>query len=155
MANERLFINGVVYDFSSIEINLDGTTYPAKSINYKDSREAGKKRGNRSQIVGVTRGTVDAEGDLEMYENDYRQLLQQLAAKGKGRLEATFNVTVVMAEDGSPTSTDRLIGCHFKSNEFSRQEGSEALMVKLPLFVMQLLIDGVGPIDPKKFILGA
>lgn len=147
-------INGVRFDYSSVEINVAGVVFGGvKSINYKWTLDPGEIRGTRSQVVGRTRGQYGAEGSLEMYKLEYEQLITLLSAGGsKGYAEVPFLINVGYSENVTDVMADQLIGCRLKSGENSGSEGNEALVVKCDLHIMRISENGKHPIDPSKML---
>lgn len=138
-------INGHRYDFSSIEVKTKKAggivtrTLGVKDIDYSDSLEPGKVRGNHAQKVGRTRGEYDAEGSLTLYKQEFDELLDLF---GTGFMEQYFDIPVTYAESGSPTRTDVLSACRIKKIGNTHSEGGEALTIKLELDVGQIIRDG-------------
>lgn len=137
-------INGLRYDFSSIEIVVNGTTViEVKSINYSHKLEPGKVRGSRSAIQGRTRGQYDAEGAIELYKAAMDELRASL---GEGYMERSFDILCHHADTGQPVTTDRLTGCRIKSEAQESSESGDALVTKCDLDIFRLTMGGIGPI---------
>lgn len=140
-------INGVRYDYSSIEIVAEGKRYPGiKAINYKDSLKPGHARGTSARITGRTRGTVENSGDFEMYKGFVEEFLAALVSKGGGTLgygEVEFLVVCSYQARGMPLVTDELIGCRITDLEDGHQEGEEPLTVKATLDVLRVKRNGL------------
>lgn len=146
-------VNGNRYDHSSVEITLLGQRFDGvKSVSYKQMLEPGEVRGNRAQLIGRTRGKYSAEGNIELYRLEYDAVCALIRAQGKGLLETSFDIVVNYTENGTDVSTDKLIGCRFKSDDTSSQEGGDAITVKLDLHVMKLIKNGTSPINPARFL---
>lgn len=145
-------INGIRYDYSSIEISINGITYSAvQEISYQHSLEPGILRGTRAGKLGRTRGQYDATGSLVMYKSDYQQLITLLQATNPltGYMEKSFLVTVIYEEIGSgELITDILQGCRITSSENSHSQGSDALQVTSQMDIMNLLENGIPAIAP-------
>lgn len=145
-------INGVRYDFSSIELTINGLTYSAvQEISYTHELQPGILRGTRPGKLGRTRGQYDANGSLVMYKSDYQQFITLLQATNPltGYMEKNFLVTVIYEEIGSgELITDVLQGCRIVSEENSHSEGSDALQVTAQLDIMQVIPNGMTPIAP-------
>ena len=147
-------INGHRYDFSSIEFKYKTKTGPVnrtlgvKSVDYSDSLEPGKVRGNHAQKLGRTRGEYDAEASVELYKTEFDEML---AILGPGYMEQYFDIPVTYAESGSPTTTDTIVGCRIKKVSNAHSEGGEPLTVKIDLDPSHILRNGLhGLINPLK-----
>jgi hypothetical protein len=148
-------INGLRYDFSSVEITAGARLFNGvKSIKFSQTLEPGKVRGNRSQVIGRTRGPLDADGSLELYRLEFQDLIATLALlrPGVGYMEAPFDITVSYAEVGQPVVMDVLQGCRIKKHENNAQEGGDALTVSCELDIMMVLPGGVAPIGGKQLL---
>jgi len=137
-------INGVRYDFSSIEVKVSGRSFLGiKEIAYSDSLEPGEVYGAHAQVLGRTRGQYKAEGSMTLFRAEADEWLQAL---GEGFLEAVFDIQVFYAEAGMPLVTDTLVGCRIKKPDISLSAGSDALQVKFDLHMLYILHNGIAPI---------
>jgi hypothetical protein len=147
-------INGVRYDFSSVELNFNGTVQRAgiKSLSYKHSLTPGELRGNRPQIVGRTRGKYEASASFEMFKTEYQQFIFSIGAFGY--MEKAFDITACWADPSnlSQVVMDVIKGCRIKNDEDTGQEGGEAQIVKVELSVLNILRNGVVPFNPFIFL---
>lgn len=143
-------VNGNRYDFTSIEILINGVPYRGvKSIDYKDSLATQKQYGTSARPLGRNRGVYDASGALEMFKEDFSVVAPVLAALGNGGLgEANFLILATYADFGAPTVTDTLIGCRIKGVDESHAQGGEAVTVKLDLDIMDINRNGVSLLSP-------
>ena len=136
-------VNGVRTSYCSIELGIDGLKLVGvTAINYKETGEIPKIKGTSPKPVGRTRGMVDFEGDLEMLQEEWDELLVKLTRNGTiGYMEEAWPVSVTYAEPSQPskTKTDRLIGVRFHSAEKSNSEGADALSVKLQMSIMDIV----------------
>lgn len=147
-------INGNRFDFSSVEVVAESVLFGGvKEITYTDSLEPGELRGNRSQLIGRTRGKYAVEASLTMFKSEFQQLITLLGSKGVGYMEVAFTVVVSHSEPGNDVVTDTLLGCRIKKAEDQKQEGGEPLTVKAELHVMRLDRNGVTPLHPKQMLL--
>lgn len=149
-------INGNRYDWSSAEINVAGRLINVKEITYSQTLEPGIVRGNRAQVVGRTRGPLDAEGNMVLYKLEFQELIAALqalgASTGAGFMEQSFDVVANYAEAGSPVITDTLRGCRLKKHEDTGSEGGEPLAVSCDLHIMMILPGGLPPIAGKQLL---
>lgn len=150
-------INGNRYDFSSVELNVAGALFNGvKEITYSQTLEPGIVRGNRAQVIGRTRGPLDAEGNLTLYKLEFQSLIAALqvlgAPTGAGFMEVPFDVVVNYAEVGQPVITDTLRGCRIKKYEDTGAEGGEAIATSVDLHIMLILSGGLPPIAGKQLL---
>ena len=147
-------INGHRFDYSSVVFKVGGFRYGGvRSINYKHSVEPGKLRGNRAQVIGATRGEYNAEGSVEIYKQEYQELINQLSLKGRGFFEQFFETTVSYSEaPESPVITDILRGVRLTSSDHSLSEGSDGIVVKCDLLVMYIIEGGKMPLSPGQML---
>jgi len=66
-----------------------------------------------------------------------------MAALGDGFMEVPFQITVSYSEANLPAVTDTLVGCRITKVEMSGSEGSDPLVFKLSLSIIDLLYNGV------------
>jgi hypothetical protein len=144
-------VNGNKHSWASIVLLINTTRIKGfKGINYKNTMEPGEVRGEGVQIIGRTRGELKSEGSLELYLEEYHQLIEALSADGTGYLEKSFEITVSYSEAGSAIITDRLIGCRVKGGDKGFSPGTDGLSVKCDLSIMFILENGKSPIsDPQ------
>lgn len=133
-------INGVVYDHSSIEINIKGVRFlQCTEIEYSDTLEPGKLRGAAAKVLATTRGEYSAEGSFSLSKQDGQQLISDL---GQGFKAKSFPVTLNYAEAGMDFITDTLRGCRITKVEAS-SSGTDATMLKFSIHIMNILWNGV------------
>jgi len=131
MAIQYPLINGVRYDFSSIEIDFNGKKFLGfTKIAYSDSLEPGKPRGAHPQAVGRTRGEYDCEASAEMFRQEFDELATAL---GDGYGEVPVTITVGYSATGQPTITDVLSGVRIKKVSNEHSQSTDALAVSLEL----------------------
>jgi hypothetical protein len=140
-------INGVRWDYSCVEIRIGAKPFRGvKSVNYADGMEPGDVYGTGAQRIGRTRGQYKPEGSIELYEQEWRDLLASLPA-AIGYLEAVFPIIVTYQQTMvSPLNVDLLVGCKIKKVSSDRQEGTDAVTVKLDLDIMRIERDGKQPL---------
>lgn len=137
-------INGIRYEWSSIEFNINGgIQLGIKTCSYKSTLEPGEVRGAGAQILGRTRGELKHEAKIELFKQEMQELIDAL---GDGFLEASFDIICAYGDTGVPTTTDRIIGCRMKSLDMSWKQGTDALAVPVDLHVMKILYNGKKPI---------
>ena len=137
-------INGVKTSYCSLELGLDGVRLKGvKSLNYRESLEIGMIRGLSSHPIGRTRGQVEFEGDIEIYQADWLTLLPILTVAGKfGFSELAHTLFCTYAEIvASPTEVtqDIIEGVRIHSPENSvAADSADAQIVKLSLSIMNI-----------------
>jgi hypothetical protein len=137
-------VNGIRYDFSSVEINLAGRQVTGvKAVSYKDSLKPGYIRGTSAQKNGRTRGQYDCEASVTLYKAEADDLIASL---GAGYKEVSFDVTVHFADVGQSVTTVLIRGARITDEEEEHEEGSEALVVKFSLDPIAVIRNGVAPI---------
>ena len=141
-------INGVRYDFSSIDVVIAGRRRQLgmRSIEYSHTLEPTKVRGAHAQPIGRTRGEYEAEASIVLYKREADELRSSLEALGGGYMEQSFELVVMYAETGQPVIVDRVVGCRIRSESDSHEQGSDALEETLELDVMYLVKNGKNPL---------
>jgi hypothetical protein len=138
-------INGLVYDYSSVEISINGLPYQGiTEINYSDTMEPGTLRGTGALMRGRSRGLYEAEASFTMAKEDFDAVKNALVAMGLGGfMEAVFPITVNYREEGANMITDVIEGCRIKHNENSHSSGNaDSLMHKVDLSVYRIKWNG-------------
>lgn len=138
-------INGNKYDYSSIEIDIDGTLFTGvKEISFTHGLEPGEVRGTRAELIGRTRGEYTAEGSMVVFSEEYAEII---AALGDGFMEKSFPITITYSDTNVPTQVNRLIGCRITSVEGGGSQGTDPLEVSLDLSVFRVETDGLNPVS--------
>lgn len=145
-------INGVRFDFSSIEIIVQGIRFAGiKSLNYSHTLEPGMVYGTSAQKQGRTRGQYSAEGSIEIYKADWGDLLVLLTAAGRGFMEQEFTIAAMYSELVPATiMTDTIVGARIKKPDHSYTEGSDPLTVKCDFDAMYILENLRSPLTTLK-----
>lgn len=132
-------INGVVYDHSSIDINIDGVRkLQISEISYSQTLEPGKLRGAAAKVLARTRGEYDAEGSFKISKAEGAEIV---AALGNGFMTKSFTITCSYSEFGQGILTDVLEGCRITKIEDS-SSGTDATMQTYSLHIMNLKLNG-------------
>lgn len=139
-------INGVRTSFCSIEFGVEAIRLTGvKALNYRTTHDIPKVRGTSSKALGRVRGEEECEGDIEIYQADWKKLLPVLTVAGAfGFAERSVPCRVVYAELLSPLDiqTDILMGVRIHSADNANSQGPDALTVKLGLSIMDIIYDG-------------
>jgi hypothetical protein len=147
MPDIKTIVNGVETSYCSIELMVSGLRIKkVKSINYKDTGDIPKIRGTSATPVGRTRGTSDAEGDIEIYRSEMDLLLPLLTLAGAvGYMESSHVIGVTFAElmQLPKTRTDMLEGVRFFGLDAANTEGGDAATVKFGLSIMNIQWHGL------------
>ena len=142
-------INGVKYDWASIEITMGdaGIFIGISELSYSDSNDKGIVRGTGVEKLARTQGEYDAEGSMVMYKKDFADFLAALTGDGAtGYFDTSFDITVMYsAPGGDGTNTDRLIGCQLKSAEGGGSQGTDPSVESFDLDIMHIERDGLLP----------
>lgn len=130
MAGIEQYINGSVYDYHCIEIDLGGTIETEISeISYKHSLTPGELKGTKPYTLAHTQGEYKADaGSMTMSLAAWNRITEAL---GEGYLAVPLPITVTYANDGQPTQKDELIGCRLIGPDKGYKQGGDALMVKV------------------------
>lgn len=154
MALQPPIINGKRYGFSSILPMVNGLPKLGRTftgIDYSDNVERGEVRAGSPLPIGHTRGDYKAEGSLEMPKEEFDLFLTDITQGGAlGYFEASFELTLEYSEllSGSPIIVDHLNGCKLNGTAQSYQRGPEGLVVRVPLYVHYLVLNGKMPFGP-------
>jgi hypothetical protein len=136
-------INGLVYDFESIKLNLPtGLVVMAESVSYNDKKDDEVINGISNIPVGLGRGEYSGECEIEFGRSEYEKLNSQLAADGGFYNNPYVDIVVSYGWSGQPIITDNL-AVHFTERDFSGKKGDTSLNVKIKgAMVMPLLSNG-------------
>lgn len=143
-------INGKVYAYDSITININGIPYEGVTeISYSDTCEPGILRGTSPFMRGRTRGMYEAESSVTMDKESFEIMKAALVAMGLGGfMEAEFLINVVYREDVR-LITDTVEGCRIKHVENSHSAGNaDGLVTKFDLSVYRIGWNGHYGIAP-------
>ena len=147
-------INGIRYDYSSLEINLgpSGLVTGITGINYEYELMPGEARGTAAQLIGRGRGQYKAKGDITLFSWEAQNLITALAnlAAGinKGFMEWPFDVKVDKGDAGQPVLTDFLRGCRITKGSNAFKNDQNLLVEKFDLSIPYLLKNGCAPFQP-------
>lgn len=147
-------INGVRFDFSSVEIAIGALVFNGiKEVTYKHTLDPGMMRGARAAVMGRTRGKYDPEASITFYKSEYQDFIRAL---GPNYMLAEWTAVVNYQElPALQIVTDTLVQCRLKSAENSHSEGEDALVVKCDLTLLKILESGLDPVleGPLKALL--
>lgn len=140
MALSYPLINGLRYDFTSLEVKINGQaldwTAGLKEISFSDELEPGEVYGTFAQSLGATRGQYKAEGSLTLYFQEAQEFISLLSnSSGAGYMETLFDLQLAYSEPGQSLVTAELLACRIKKAEDSQAQGSDPLETKFDLRV--------------------
>ncbi len=145
---DNVRVNGVQYDWASIEIKVRGIPYyGVAAINYSQTRERGKffGVGKHGAPRGRGRGQYNCEASIEMWASsaqDLRDALLNPVSMSYGDTE--FDVVVQYYEIGSNETpvTVELFSCVFKNEDASNSQGTDGLKETIGLDPMYIKKNG-------------
>jgi hypothetical protein len=130
-------INGIAYDWSSVEIDFEGQIYVGVTeLTYSDNLTPGPVYGTTAQKLARTRGEYTCEASATFNLADGQEFI---AALGDGFGEVVFNVTVMYQEPVSEeVITHRLIGARIDPTEAGGSRGPDPLQMTHGLDLMYI-----------------
>lgn len=134
MAAANLRINGAIYGWSSVTVNILGVSVVGiQGIEYKDTEETDPVYGAGKAPVGVGVGNVKFEGKITLLMNEVEALIK---VSTTGRLQdiPLFDITVSYLQ-GTAVMTHKLRGCKFTENAVNVKQGDKMIAVECPLFI--------------------
>lgn len=126
----KQFINGKVYDWSSVTIKASGCEdIEPTSIEYGDSYEKNLIKGRGGRLRGWGRGKRDNSVKLVLLREDYNTLMDSF---GKDFYDLVIpKVTVSYADSGATTCTDIINNLTFSKRDFSAKEDDDHMEVSI------------------------
>lgn len=124
-------INGNVYDFESIKVQLPtGMVVMLESISYKDKKDDEVITGVHNLPVGIGRGEYSGECEIEISRHEFDKLDAYAAATGGFYNMGPIPVIASYGHLGQPIITDSLV-VHFTERDFSASKGDKNLNVSM------------------------
>lgn len=137
-------INGIEYDFASIEVNVNGEVYSrVTAISYKNTLTPGKLFGTHPQAQGRTTGKYEPEASITLAKDTADMIRQAL---GSGYMTKKFDITVSYAPEGQAIITDKVLGCRIADESNSHSEGTDGLVEEWTLDPWKIVPNGVDPV---------
>lgn len=132
MADKQL-INGKVYDWSDITINVDGLeNMEVQEISYDDGEEDEVIYGKGGKPRGYGTGNYSATVKVTLLREDYNELCRFIKKKGKRFFRYVIpKITVSFANEDSGTTTDVLHKVKFNKRSFKSAQGDKSNTVSL------------------------
>lgn len=135
-------VNGVRYSFSDVSIKVAEKAFlGVKSINYKWTMKPAMVQGTHPAPLGQTRGVVEFDGSIELYQDEVNALRDAL---GDGFAEVEFSV-YVSYDNGKRVVTDEIHNCRLADEDTSGSPGADATSRKFTLSFTDLILDGKRP----------
>jgi hypothetical protein len=138
-------INGFVYGYSDINIDINGTIFDeVTALDYTTTIEKGELRGTSPVPAGYTIGYATYKGSMTL-SKDQATTFMQLLGDGFAAVPFTITVTFGPTRDSLnvfKTATDVLNGCAIASIDNTHSPGATALQVKFDLVVQDIQYEG-------------
>jgi len=137
---------GHILQHSSTEVSINNKTVQNYTeINYSAEVNPGQLYGNSSTMVGETKGQLSITGSITIYREE-DEILKVVAGLGPGGfLENRFLLKAKYHEPVTDTRIDRLIGCRFTGIEQGSSEGSDPVLLRLNMSILNMTINGLPP----------
>ena len=139
-------INGKVYDWSSISINLTGLDeIQAQDISYDDELEKEVVYGTGSKMRGYGTGNYKATAKLSMLKEDYDELIEHCKSKNIALYKLEIpKIVVAYADPGQKTRIDVLKDVTITKTSHKGTQGDKSIKIDLDLLVYgEIIRDGL------------
>jgi hypothetical protein len=124
-------INGIVYDFESIVLQLpSGTILTCEKISYKDKKDDEVITGSNSLPYGIGRGEYTGTVELEMGRDEYDAFDEYAGKHGGFYNMPPIPIVATYGHEGQRKTKDEL-EAHFNERDFSAAKGDKNLKVPL------------------------
>jgi len=124
-------INGVIYDFESIKLQLPtGLTLGCESIDYGDEKGDEVINGSNNLPLGIGRGEYKGTCKLELQRMEYDKLNLYAGTSGGFYNMPPIPIIASYGNAGQPTTQDELL-VHFTKRNFKGAKGDTNLVVSL------------------------
>jgi hypothetical protein len=141
-------INGKVYDWSSISIEIPGLPIEAQEISYDDELESELVYGKNPTPRGYGNGNYKASGKLSLLRDDYNDILDYCKKNNLKFYQLVMDKIIVSyANEGQETRSDVINKVKFQKRTNKAANGDKSFKVDLDLLIMGTIVqDGVEPI---------
>ena len=144
----KQFVNGKVYDWSSITIGIMGCGgIEPTSIDYEDGQDKELVFGKNGEPRGFGTGNKTNSIKLEMLREDYNTLIDAYRSQLSGGFYKMVipKITISYADEGATTTTDVLTNVTFtKRSGFGGKAGDKSTTISLEGIAMGgIIFDGV------------
>ena len=144
----KQLINGKVYDWSSVTINLSGMdSIELQEISYDDEQELEPVYGKGGKIRGYGTGNQKNSVKLSMLREDYNEMTRYAKKKGLKSFYALTipKIIVSYADEGAPTTTDTLTNVKFSKRSLKAAQGDKSMKVDLDgIAIGGIKLNGLG-----------
>ncbi len=131
----QLRINGKIYDWSSVTVNILGVAVVGiQGIEYKDGQEIEGVYGAGNQVVGIGMGNVKCDGKITLLLNEVNAITK-IAPNGRLQEIEPFDIVVAFTGTGSEIIAHKLRSVKFMENAVTIKQGDKVLAVEIPLFI--------------------
>lgn len=133
-------INGVLYGWSSISLNIAGTpTVGVTAINYKTTQTKENKYGASQYPIGRGYGRIEVEASVTLMM-DVVESIRQASPTGTLTDILPFDIIVTYKRPGSPNLVQHIIkNCEFTEDPIDVKEGDTSIEVALPLIASEIV----------------
>jgi len=146
MAIQVPLINGVVWSFAHVELQIQGLIFTGgfTSIKYKRERKRDQVMSNSPDPVGQTLGENKYSASVTVLLAWWLQLKRTIERQlGAGYGDQAFTMTSSYGHnDALDPFQDVLVGCHFDSTDADQSAGTKALERVIDLQPLKIYFDG-------------
>ena len=144
----KQLINGKVYDWSSITINISGMdSIERQEISYDDEQELDPIYGKGGKIRGYGTGNQKNSVKLSMLREDFNEMIRIAKKRGLKSFYALTipKITVSYADEGTQTTTDILTNVKFSKRSLKAGQGDKSMKVDLDgIAIGGIKLNGLG-----------
>ena len=144
----KQLINGKVYDWSSITINISGMdSIELQEISYDDEQELDPIYGKGGKIRGYGTGNQKNSVKLSMLREDFNEMIRIAKKRGLKSFYALTipKITVSYADEGTQTTTDILTNVKFSKRSLKAGQGDKSMKVDLDgIAIGGIKLNGLG-----------
>lgn len=139
LSNGIPLINGTMYDWGSITVNIAGVPITGiTGVEYSDEQEIEDSWGAGRYPVGRGKGRIKCTAKITLFMQEVIAIQKQ-ALNSRLQDIAPFDIVVVYLPDNGQLVTDVLKNCQFKSNKRTWKEGDMKQEVDLELIISHII----------------
>lgn len=129
-----LKVNGKYYDWSSIDLGIDGLLIEAQEVTYDDELEKEQVYGLGNKPRGYGTGNYKPNLKISFLREDYEELVID-------------KIVVSYADDGEPTIIDTITKVTPTKRSGGGKQGDKSMLVDIEFVVFgEIVMNGVKPI---------
>ena len=129
-----LKVNGKYYDWSSIDLGIDGLLIEAQEVTYDDELEKEQVYGLGNKPRGYGTGNYKPNLKISFLREDYEELVID-------------KIVVSYADDGEPTIIDTITKVTPTKRSGGGKQGDKSMLVDIEFIVFgEIVMNGVKPI---------